>query len=304
MATRFGGVSPAHRYETKIRWVMVCLFLVILLLVGTLLTILGGGEEKEVAIVPQDGGPALVQSSPKIDVLVASTRIEDGTQLVPQLFVSKPWDPEALPDGVILFREKDMFMGKYAKGLLTANMPVLKESIADAPPITSLNIPPGFRAVSIVVDVRSGVEGFAKPGSRVDVLLTYTDPRDKSTKVTTISRFIKVLSVGGATISGDRAAVGAGTPVTLLTTERDAKGIELARNLGQLSLTLVGNEETPQNKTGSETIDIGSLLGQVGGEEKQEEVYKGYMYTRDPKTGKQVRMVLTPEGNWKKDENF
>jgi len=57
------------------------------------------------------------------------------------------------------------------------------------------SVPAGHRAVTIEVDQQSAVEGFAKPGSRVDVLLSQKDSQGKS-KVSVLVPSSKVLAVG------------------------------------------------------------------------------------------------------------
>ena len=176
--------------------------------------------------------------------------------------------------------------------------------VADTRPISAFHIPPGYRAVTIEVDRRTGVEGFAKPNSRVDVLWTYEDPkdRDRRKKVATIVHFSRVLSVGGVTsIEAANAAQGSAnaTTVTLLVTEQDAKKIELARTLGVLSLSLVGEQEQSAVAAAPEPIDIYTLLGRGPETEQAEEPSEGIMYTEDPKTGRQVKYLLR-RGRWER----
>jgi pilus assembly protein CpaB len=195
MATRFGG-NPSYAYSVKLRYVVGALFFVVLILLVALIAVLSSKEQapeqsQAGTFVPQ---PASVSS--KIDVLVAHSRIEAGTQLQKPLFTTRQWEPDQIPEGAIRVAEEHLVMGKYAKDMIPANMPLLRDAVSDQPPLSALNIPAGFRAVTIQVDSRSGVEGFAKPGTRVDVLFTFKD-RDQKQKVATLARFIKVLSTGG-----------------------------------------------------------------------------------------------------------
>lgn len=192
----------------------------------------------------------------------------------------------------------------FAKRLINANMPIVRDDIDDNPPLNLLQIPPGYRASTITVDSRSGVEGFAKPNSRVDVLWTYT--QDGRKKVATIARFVKVLSVAGATqAEGQKVSVNSkgGTTVTLLVTEKDAKKIELARTLGAISLSLVGEQETGTKSNEPDTITIQDLIGRPAVTEVAEVANDGVMYTSDPRTGRQLRYVLR-NGRWSLDRSF
>ncbi len=236
----------------------------------------------------------------RVEVLIPNARIEAGTKLTPNLFDRRSFPADQVPDGAILAREMDLLSGKYTREMIPPRMPVLKELISDQPPLSSLNIPPGFRAVTIPVDSRSGVEGFAKPGSRVDTLFTFQD-KDGKKKVTTLLRFAKILSAGGATSIDGRVAIQGAVDVTLLVTERDAKRIELARNVGTLSLSLAGGEE--QGKVRDEdpaSVDLSDITG-VRDRPDSEEPAAGYMYMRDPKTGRNVKFKLKSGGRWEKD---
>ncbi len=300
MATRFGG-NPSYAYSVKLRYVVGALAAVVVVLLILLVGVLTMKDEPQQqqsatgAAVPQQ--PVLTS---KVEVLVALSRIEAGTQFQKALFTTRQWEPDQVPDGAVLAREGDLLLGKYSKDMIPANMPVLKDSISDQPPLSALNIPNGFRAVTIQVDSRSGVEGFAKPGSRVDVLFTFMD-KDGKKKVATLARFIKILSSGGATTVDGRVAIQGSIDVTLLVTERDAKRIELARNVGSLSLTLVGGDE--QGKVRDEdpaSVDLSDITG-VRDRPTSEDPAQGYMYMRDPKTGRNVKFKLKAGGRWEKD---
>ncbi len=298
MATRFGAVSPAQAYATKIRWVLGCFVVIIITLVGTIFTLINQpGDNPEQA---QASAPTAEQTGPTVDIIVSTARIEEGSMIGDGALTTQPMHPDKIPPGAMLVSEKGDIVNKYAANLIRPNSPILREDISATPPASLLNIPPGFRAVTINVDKRSGVEGWAKPGSRVDVLWTYRD-RDGSTRVATIIRFTKILSVEGAVVGGDagaRAATGGNTTVTLLVTEKDAMKVELARTLGSLSLSLVG--DAVADSSGSQTpevVTVESILGNGPSVEVEDDPISGKMYAKDPKTGKMVLYVLKG-GRW------
>jgi pilus assembly protein CpaB len=305
MATRFGAVSPTKRYATKVRWVIAGLLSVIAVLLVAIITLTQSPATANTSQTPSVAQPALpVPAAGSKNILVASTRVEEGTELKPHMFLSRAWSEE-MPEGAFTESDREQVNGKFAKHLISANMPLLRDDVADFPPISALTIPPGFRAVTIEVDARSGVEGFAKPNSRVDVLLTYSD-ENRNKKVATIVRFSKVLSVAGLT-STDQARTevnnGGKTTVTLLVTEKDAKKVELARTTGALSLTLVGNEETRPAQDDPDVMNLQKMLDIPQEAEPDEPATDGKMYMTDPATGKQVRYVLR-KGRWVQDSSF
>lgn len=304
MATRFGAVSPTQAYQAKVRWLVAGMIVVISLLLGAIFVILSSGDQGS---APQTVTDAQQSAAPvaaaQAEVLVASVRIEEGARLEPHMFNTVPMDEDRLPMGVVQASQAPNVIGKFANRLINANMPLVMDDVSEMPPVKSFNIPPGYRAVTITVDARSGVEGFAKPNSRVDVLWTYAAEGKK--KVATISRFVKVLSVAGSQEAGpDRAALTGTTTVSLLVTEKDAKKIELARTLGTLSLSLVGDQETATPSGEPDTITINDLIGKPAQKSEPAEVANdGVMYTSDPHTGKQLRYVLR-NGRWALDRSF
>lgn len=305
MATRFGAASPAQTYAAKVRWLVGCLIMVILVLVVTLVFVARGGQEEEAENAGTSPDVAYATPvAPTVDILVAGQRIEAGTALMPFMFTDQSVHQDRIPEGAVLARDKATIAGKYAKTLINANLPLIRTDITDVRPISAVtsSIPPGYRAVTINVDTRSGVEGWAQPNTRVDVLWTYTD-KDQSQKVATIVHFSKILSVGGATSVESASARGApnnSTTVTLLVTELDAKKIELARTTGRLSLSLVGEKETGKVAAAPEPVDIYSLIPRAQ-EAAQEPAADGVMYTRDPVTGKMTKYELKGR-RWKRDE--
>ncbi len=305
MATRFGAASPAQTYAAKVRWLVGCLIMVILVLVVTLVFVARGGPEEQAEDTGTSPDVAYATPvAPTVDILVAGQRIEAGTALMPFMFNEQSVHQDRIPEGAVLARDKATIAGKFSKNLINANLPLIRTDLTDVRPISAVtsSIPPGYRAVTINVDSRSGVEGWAQPNTRVDVLWTYTD-RDRSQKVATIVHFSKILSVGGATSIEGASARGANansTTVTLLVTELDAKKIELARTTGKLSLSLVGEKETGKVAAAPEPVDIYSLIPRAQ-EAPEEPASDGVMYTRDPVTGKMTKYELKGR-RWKRDE--
>ena len=94
-------------------------------------------------------------------------------------------------------------------------------------------IPPGMRAMTVRVDATSSVEGWARSGSIVDVLLTEKD------KTTVVAELVKILSSERSTSTSDlepnRAVP---STVTLLVTQEQCLAINTAIPLGRISLVL------------------------------------------------------------------
>lgn len=314
MASRFGGVSPAQTYATKVRWLVGCLVSIIIVLAAAFIIVAqNSGPAKDTQAVASEQTAAQPVTSGKAEVLVAINRIEEGTQLKDGLFTTVVMDEAQVPMGALRKKDTAQITDKFAARLINPNTPLTNVDISEKRAISALNIPAGYRAVTIVVDRRSGVEGFARPDSRVDVLWSFV--KDGKQQVATIVRFVKILSVAGMTAHAAEGGAGAppdnqgATTVTLLALERDAKKIELARTLGTVSLSLVGDVEPQVDKEDPAAVTMNELLNiqepKVNAAGQQEPAADGILYSTDPKTGKQIRFILqNGTRKWVRDPNF
>lgn len=98
---------------------------------------------------------------------------------------------------------------------------------------------PGKRAVSIAVDSTSGNAGFIFPGDRVDMILTHLVTRQtiKSRASETFIENVRILAVDQMLDNPENVAVLAKT-VTLEVSPKQAEEINLAKDLGKISLSL------------------------------------------------------------------
>ncbi|NMC61904.1 MAG: Flp pilus assembly protein CpaB [SAR324 cluster bacterium] len=159
-----------------------------------------------------------------------------------------------------MIRDLSSIRNQYASTQLSADTVVLKEQLSTTSPINVITsrIPEGFRAVSIPVDAESGVEGWARPGARVDVVWS-TEHRGRKL-VTTIVENAEVLSAERSTETDTATQMGQPLPshITLLVSLKDAQRIHLAKASGALSLNLRGDTD---NQSGTvETISMEKLL--------------------------------------------
>lgn len=257
MAKNFGGFGNARRSDqTQMMMVAGALLLVLLGSIGTILA-LSPSKEPEAA-------PIVVQET-KIDVakvLIPGKQIEPGTVLEPSLFRIEERPRNVVPARAIA--SPDELLGTYARTLIVPDQPLTADYITKLKPNSAItaNIPEGFRAVTIRVDERSSVEGWARPGARVDVVWA-TVIRGEQT-VSTIVFNAKVLSAerqteGGAGSQNQNQATPA--TVTLLVGVDDATKIQLASTAGSLSLSLRGDRDAsmPSN---TNPITFRELLNQ------------------------------------------
>jgi pilus assembly protein CpaB len=104
---------------------------------------------------------------------------------------------------------------------------------AGLPPL----IAPGMRAVSVRVDDVISVDGFVKPGTRVDVLLTGTLPGGER-QTTTVLQNVKVLASGHSLERNVSSEANNTSVVTLVLPLADAQKLALATSEGHILLVL------------------------------------------------------------------
>ena len=132
---------------------------------------------------------------------------------------------------------------------VSANEPITTSKVAGAKGIEGLpaTIEVGMRAIAVPITDASGVAGLIQPRARVDVLFTRPGPMAEAV-TTTILEDVVVLAIGRTTEAtssattagavGQAAARPSAQSATLLVTPEQTRKIELAKNLGKISLAL------------------------------------------------------------------
>lgn len=307
MASRFGAPSASRSKNARLKILVACIFLLLLLFLAILAYVIQNQQNADgLTTGPAVDNAANQANIDSIPVLVAGFRIEEGSALSEQMFIVDQVKREEVPPNAVTADRQKMLTGKFAKRLINPNVILLNDDISDVQPLTQIDIPAGFRLITIIVDNRTGVEGWAKPSTRVDVLYTFT--QDGNRKVATIARFVKVISVAGNAQNNPEEqgqAVAAAGPVTvsLLVSEEQAKYIELARATGELSLVLVGGQELPGSmEEDPNIVDINKILKRPQ-EQEAEAVPDGVLYVEDQVTRKQKKYVLI-KGRWTLDKTY
>ncbi len=133
------------------------------------------------------------------------------------------------------------FNGAVARRAFEKGEPILKSQLVRSTEggFMSAVLEPGKRAVSIAVDATSGNAGFIFPGDHVDLILTHAVNRQSvETRASeTFVEDVRVLAIDQMLDNPDNKAVLAKT-VTLEVTPKQAEEINLAKDLGKISLSL------------------------------------------------------------------
>jgi pilus assembly protein CpaB len=206
---------------------------------------LGGGTE------PTKAQPAAVST---VGVLVASTNIDPGKPVTPEMVRWQTW-PKSAVDSTFLTQDENpspdqVVKGTVARAQILSGEPLTNTKIvhSDATGIMAALVSPGMRAVSIQITTESGAGGFILPNDRVDVMLTVQvseTPRLFAAHV--ILHDVRVLAVDQTyTQDKDQKTVLAKT-ATLELSPQQAEMIDAAAASGTVSLALRPLGETSKD---------------------------------------------------------
>jgi pilus assembly protein CpaB len=184
-------------------------------------------------------------------VLVAKKALPVGTIIDADSFAYQPWPKELMQNAYYVESGPDSdpkrLFGTVVRYAITAGQPVTRGSLVGPNDrgFLAAALGPGMRAVTVPVNVSTGVAGFVFPGDHVDIVLTQQvqgggdGPALKVSE--TIIRNVRVLATDQRlTDKNDdgKTEVKTFSNVTMEVTPRIAEKIAVAQSMGQLSLSL------------------------------------------------------------------
>ncbi len=187
-------------------------------------------------------------------VVVAAIGLSFGDSLYDDNMALKNWPEGLVPEGS--FRTKAELAGRVLKTDVVAGEPLLVSKLASTGSDGGVQsqIPPGMRAMTVAVNVVSGVGGFVLPKTKVDVLVTINSRREQEQAVTKVLlQDILVLAVDQTSKKKDDDPVTVKS-VTLLVTPEQAEKLALGAAEGKLQLTLRNIADTAPTKTSGARI--------------------------------------------------
>jgi pilus assembly protein CpaB len=177
-------------------------------------------------------------------VTVAAMDIELGSKLNPQMLTTVDWPSGSVPKGA--FQDAKELQDRVVKTSIQRGEAILNARLAPIGTQGGLSavIADGKRAMTVRVNDVVGVAGFALPGNYVDVMVnTQQDRRgtkeneEKQQISKTVLEHVLVLAVAQEA-GRDDTKPKVVNAVTLELTLEDAERLDLARNIGTLSLVL------------------------------------------------------------------
>ncbi len=171
-------------------------------------------------------------------VVVTRADVPAGSRLTEILLQTREFPSDLTPEGS--FSSLADLTDRVTKADLYAGEVVVESRLAPkgSGGGVAAVIPAGMRAMTVAVNVVSGVSGFILPHARVDVLATVSSNSDKEeSTTTTILENIEVLAVDQTVNSKDDDPITVKS-VTLLVDPAQAEKLALASSEGKLQLVL------------------------------------------------------------------
>src|SRR3954453_7915826 len=193
--------------------------------------------------------PAAVPLGPK--VLVAKKALTVGTIIDADSFTYQPWPKELMQSAYYIEGSPDAnpqsLLGTVVRYPITAGQPLTRGALVGPQDrgFLAAALGAGMRAITVPVNVSTGVAGFVFPGDHVDLVLTQNvsgGGDGAPLKVSeTIVRNVRVLATDQRFTDKDaegKTKVQTFSNVTFEVTPRLAEKLAVAQSLGTLSLSL------------------------------------------------------------------
>jgi pilus assembly protein CpaB len=193
-----------------------------------------------------------------------------------------------LPRGVV--RDVGRVRDAVTLVALPGGLPILEVNLGSADEASNPlvgRIPPGMRAMTVRVDATSAVEGWARSGSVIDVLLV------EKNKTSVVAENVKIISTErslSAAVSLDSEAPIPST-VTLLVTQEQCLAINTAVAVGKIAFALRGGADGERWRDGDfDAEDLNGASGRKAGAKVEGVVSVG--------RGRDKRNYALVDGRW------
>lgn len=204
----------------------------------------------------QPGLPPLRELSPTEQAVIVPTAAMDltpGQTLTINEIALVTLTPEKYRGstyaGVPFMRDPNQVSGRRVKTAIKKGEPFLPELFysSNAGPGIAEKLLPGYRAVTVPIENIGAVEGFAVPGSIVDVMFRSRTEGDRPEVTLTLLERVEVLALDSNVVRGQSPTptpdrTGAAS-VTLAVTPQQGKILKVVEGRGELSLALRNGED-------------------------------------------------------------
>jgi pilus assembly protein CpaB len=171
-------------------------------------------------------------------IVAAAAPLPIGSTLSQKDLILLDWYSDALPSGAIT--KTDDAVGHPLLYPVSAKEPILQQDLGVEGAGIGLagKIPEGMRGVAIRSNEIIGVAGFLYPGSKVDLLITFTPPGTNVPVTETVLQNVEVLTAGQTIQPDPQGKPQAVNVVTLLLSPLDSQKLQLASAQGTIQFVL------------------------------------------------------------------
>lgn len=207
-------------------------------------------------------GPAMAK------VVVAKSQLAYGQEVTADMLALVDWPQASVPagtfDAIEALVDTQSRQKRYVVRPMEPGEAVLQTKVTGFGEDVgvAMQLADGKRAYSLQIDAVSGVSGFLSPGDRVDIILTESSGAQLSSRV--ILQDIQVIALDQSS-SKDSNSPRVARTATLEVDSRQAQILALAQQVGRLSLTLRGLNETGGTADAEATkpVSLDDLIGRV-----------------------------------------
>lgn len=220
--------------------------------------------------------PAAAPKPEGNSVLVAKSDIGAGMFVKPGDIRWQAWPEGSLAPAYAVKgkRQEVEFIGSVVRSGIVAGQPITDSSVVKAGErgFLAAVLTPGLRAVSVPVTAASAIAGLVFPGDRVDLILSHkfeaeaedSNKRKLRLASETVLTNVRVLAIDQRTDDqSDKKKASIPKTATLELTPKQVEMVAVARNLGQLSLSLRSLALNEKEIAAGETPEKGSSRGRT-----------------------------------------
>lgn len=195
--------------------------------------------------------PMPVAAPQDVIVPVALTDLEVGRTVTMNDIAIRTYSPGQFMDSefatLAYMRNSQQIVGRTLRTPIGRGKAFLPEDLypEGMGPDLAERLQAGFRAVTVPIENIGAVQGFARPGSYVDVLFRVDENSEEERPEVTLTLLerIEVLAINTYTQPGQQVSMDADGSVTLAVRPHQAKILKVVEERGSLSLTLRNPED-------------------------------------------------------------
>ncbi len=179
-----------------------------------------------------------------VPIVVAGADVDEGTTLTTDMIAQRPMPSQFVTPSVIKPENYSYVVGQKVLVNLKKGDPLLWTQFESSKGLERLSkaVQKNFRAATIGTNDRDGVAGWIRPNDHVDILATFKDPQSGETDTMTLLQNMLVLATGKITGNTNVNLLAVHERhydnITVLMLPEEAEILNLAEELGKLSLTL------------------------------------------------------------------